>query len=66
MRPNCEKKKKTASASQMTESLSIAMMFVEIITVYSETRVKHMIRLCGKSAEILKVAANGTYNYHYN
>jgi hypothetical protein len=56
--------KNSISASQMTESACIMILFMEIITVYCETQMNHMIRQCGESAEFLKVAANVTYRYH--
>ena len=46
--------------------MSIIMLFMETVTVYCETQMKHVIRQCGESADFLKIAADGTYNYHWN
>lgn len=56
--------KSSINTSQMTQSVSIIMLFMETVTVYCETQMKHVIRQCGESADFLKIAADGTYNYH--
>jgi len=53
--------KNSINTSQMT--VSIIMLFMQTVTVYCETQMKHVIRQCGESAEFRKIAADGTYNY---
>jgi hypothetical protein len=40
------------------------MPFKERISVYCENRMKHIIKICGKNAELLYVKAGGTYSNH--
>jgi hypothetical protein len=56
--------KNSISTYHITQSMSIIMLFMETVTVYCETQMKHVIRPCGESADFLKIAAVGTYNYH--
>jgi len=56
--------KNSISTSQITQSMSIIMLFMETVIVDCETQMKHVIRQCGESAGFLKITADGTYNYH--
>jgi hypothetical protein len=38
------------------------MLYREIITVYSQTHIKHINTLCGQNVELLSVKPGGTYS----